>query len=185
VLASIAQRLTVTVLFLLAACFVGKSSATEPLSAQNRQQASLAVMRTVEGILSFSRWPEAHEVLNLCIAGDVRFADFLLSERLHKAGVQTLHIRRYTQEADMPPPLDCNVLYLGRLSTALQSEIFARFMGMPTLLISEVDDDCAVGNMFCLMVGERQVNFAVNLDSLSRSQVRVHPNVLKLAKGKP
>jgi len=81
--------------------------------------------------------------------------------------------------------MDCNVLYLGKLPAASQQSLFARFLGRPTLLISEANDECAVGYMFCLSVNKQQVNFIINLDSLSRSSVRVHPNVLKLARERP
>ncbi|HDG1706654.1 TPA: YfiR family protein, partial [Kluyvera ascorbata] len=37
---------------------------------------------------------------------------------------------------------------------------------------------------FCLVIDGGQVRFSVNLDALSRSGVRVHPDVLMLARNK-
>jgi hypothetical protein len=44
--------------------------------------------------------------------------------------------------------------------------------------------ECAVGSAFCLQISNDQAGFKVNLDSLARSGVRVHPNVLQLARKK-
>jgi hypothetical protein len=49
------------------------------------------------------------------------------------------------------------------------------------LSISEADSSCSVGSMFCLRIKPGKVSFDVNLDSVARSGVRVHPSVLKLA----
>jgi len=173
-------------LFSLALIFAFMGLTATPLGAQTffaqeRQQASLAVMRTVLGILSFVRFPKPTEPLILCVAGEVRFASALTSELRQNNG-QSIRVQRY-QDSDALP-VDCNVLYLGKLPIASQQALFERFSGKPALLISEADEECAVGHMFCLIVNERQVNFIVNLDSLARSTVRVHPNVLKLARGR-
>jgi hypothetical protein len=51
--------------------------------------------------------------------------------------------------------------------------------------ISEGGDQCTVGSLFCLRVGDEQVSFEVNLDSVARSGVRIHPSVLQLSRRKP
>jgi len=50
------------------------------------------------------------------------------------------------------------------------------------LSISEADDPCTVGSLFCLRVSDQQVAFDVNLDSVARSGVRIHPSVLQLSR---
>jgi len=54
--------------------------------------------------------------------------------------------------------------------------------GRPVLSISEADDLCTVGSLFCLRVNDEQVTFEVNLDSVARSGVRIHPSVLQLSR---
>lgn len=39
-----------------------------------------------------------------------------------------------------------------------------------------------VGSLFCLRVEDEQVSFEVNLDSVARSGVRIHPSVLQLSR---
>jgi len=175
----------------LCALGFGTKAKSQELSAQERQQASLAVARTVLGILSFVRWPEQPKELTLCVTGETQFAE-ALSGDLHRANGEILHVKRYAQNSEPSPslhadipPLGCNVLYLGQLSVSMQHRLFERFLHQPVLLISEADADCVVGYMFCLNVGSKRVSFNINLDSLARSSLRVHPNVLKLAQGKP
>jgi len=148
---------------------------------QEQQQASLAVTRTVLGILSFVRWPGALESLTLCVKGDVRFAS-LLTDEMQQSNGRPLRVQRYGDDDVLP--FDCNVLYLGKLPALAQQALFERFWGMPALLISEAeaDEECTAGHMVCLFVAQKQVSFAVNLDSLAHSKVRVHPNALKLAR---
>ena len=77
---------------------------------------------------------------------------------------------------------DCNALYLGKLTDDERSTLFQRLNGQPVLSISERDDRCIVGTLFCLRVGDEQVSFEVNLDSVARSGVRIHPSVLQLSR---
>ena len=44
------------------------------------------------------------------------------------------------------------------------------------------DSPCTVGSLFCLRVSDQQVAFEVNLDSVARSGVRIHPSVLQLSR---
>jgi|GEM_PF-1267099 len=169
------------VFFFLAVCSAKKSFAEDFFLAQEHQQASHAVLRTVIGILSFVRWPEPRKELNLCVIGEVRFAASLNGE-LQQSNGTLLRMQRY-QDSNLLP-LDCNVIYLGKLSTTAQQRLFGRFYYSSIVLISEADKNCTSGSMFCLTVANRKVAFAVNLDSVSRSQVRVHPTVLKLARHK-
>lgn len=76
----------------------------------------------------------------------------------------------------------CNVLYLGLLDEAQRRRAFAGVAGHPVLSLSEHDPDCSVGSVFCLDFSAAPPSFAVNLDSVAHSGVRVHPNVLNLGR---
>lgn len=58
----------------------------------------------------------------------------------------------------------------------------AALAGHPVLTIAEHDPSCTAGGMFCLNVDGDRVSFDINLDAVARSGVRVHPNVLNLAR---
>lgn len=76
----------------------------------------------------------------------------------------------------------CDAIYLGKLDKLERERLFQRVNGHPVLSISEADDPCTVGSLFCLRVGDQQVAFDVNLDSVARSGVRIHPSVLQLSR---
>jgi len=76
----------------------------------------------------------------------------------------------------------CDAVYIGKLDDAQREHLFQAINGHPVLSISEADDPCTVGSLFCLRVGDQQVAFEVNLDSVARSGVRIHPSVLQLSR---
>jgi hypothetical protein len=76
----------------------------------------------------------------------------------------------------------CEAVYIGKLDKAQRDQLFKAINGHPVLSISEADDPCTVGSLFCLRVGDEQVAFDVNLDSVARSGVRIHPSVLQLSR---
>ena len=76
----------------------------------------------------------------------------------------------------------CNAVYLGKLSADERSRLFSSLNTKAVLSISEDGDQCTVGSLFCLHVRDEQVSFEVNLDSVARSGVRIHPSVLQLSR---
>ncbi|MNN73616.1 hypothetical protein D3C81_1897490 [compost metagenome] len=70
------------------------------------------------------------------------------------------------------------------MTEARRKRLSADLSGRPVLVIAEEDFECEVGSMFCLNIRENQVSFRVNLDTLARSGVHVHPSVLQLGRRK-
>ncbi|MCU7241094.1 MULTISPECIES: YfiR family protein [Pseudomonas] len=139
-----------------------------------------AVTQVVLGILSYARWPADPNPLRLCLVGPTEYADDLIKGNLQQSG-QPLQVRRLL--ADDPSVASaCNAIYLGKLDKQQRERLFQRINGHPVLSISEADDPCTVGSLFCLRVGDQQVAFDVNLDSVARSGVRIHPSVLQLSR---
>lgn len=144
----------------------------------------LEVANTVMGILSYSRWPASSppDAIRLCVIAPVKFAAGLVPGNNNLTG-KILTVRYIT--SDSPALItDCDALYSGNTSADQQVSLRGRLAGHPVLTISENDDDCALLNAFCLVVTPEHVGFKLNLDTLARSGVRVHPNVLQLAREK-
>lgn len=163
-------------LLLLSASFLAQAD-TAPSRAQKRAS---AVTQVVLGILSYARWPSAPDSLQLCIVGPTQYTDDLVQETRQSSG-RTVQVHRLL--ADNPAiARDCNAVYLGALSDEERSRLFNSLAGKAVLSISEGGDLCTVGSLFCLRVGDEQVSFEVNLDSVARSGVRIHPSVLQLSR---
>lgn len=153
---------------------------TPPGMADQRAQ---AVTQVVLGILSYARWPVEPVQLRLCIVGPTEYTDDLVKGTTQATG-RPVTVRRLL--ADSPSIVgECDAVYIGKLTSEERSRLFASLAGRPVLSISESDDQCTVGSLFCLRVGDEQVSFEVNLDSVARSGVRIHPSVLQLSRRKP
>ena len=147
------------------------------------EQRAQAVTQVVLGILSYARWPVEPAQLRLCIVGPTEYTDDLVKGTTQATG-RPVVVRRLL--ADNPAIVsECDAVYIGKLTADERSRLFASLIGHPVLSISEGGDQCTVGSLFCLRVGDEQVSFEVNLDSVARSGVRIHPSVLQLSRRKP
>jgi hypothetical protein len=137
----------------------------------------------VLGILSYARWPVEPQQLRLCVVGPTEYTDDLVKGTTQATG-RAVTVRRLL--ADNPAIAgECDAVYIGKLTSDERSRLFASLTGRPVVSISEGGDQCTVGSLFCLRVGDEQVSFEVNLDSVARSGVRIHPSVLQLSRRKP
>ncbi|MNG09271.1 hypothetical protein D3C84_926840 [compost metagenome] len=102
--------------------------------------------------------------LRLCLVGPTEYADDLVKGTTQATG-RPVVVRRLLA-GDLRIANECDAIYLGQLSPDERTQLFP----------------CTVGSVFCLRVSDRQVAFEVNLDSVARSGVRIHPSVLQLSR---
>lgn len=159
-----------------------------PVFAQPEASVSMAdqrarsVTQVVLGILSYARWPVEPVQLRLCVVGPTEYTDDLVKGTTQASG-RPVVVRRLL--ANYPAiASECDAIYIGKLTSEERSALFASLTGHPVLSISEGGDQCTVGSLFCLRVSDNQVSFEVNLDSVARSGVRIHPSVLQLSRRK-
>ncbi|WP_458375905.1 YfiR family protein [Pseudomonas pergaminensis] len=154
------------------------TQASDPagLAAQRAQ----AVTQVVLGILSYARWPVEPAQLRLCIVGPTQYTDDLIKGTTQATGRPVVVQRLLASHSDIVNA--CDAVYIGKLSADERGQLFTSLIGHPVLSISEGGDQCTVGSLFCLRVGDEQVSFEVNLDSVARSGVRIHPSVLQLSR---
>lgn len=150
----------------------------EATASANTREAN--VRQVVLGIISFTRWPTPPAKVRLCVSGNTDYARDLLSGSLPSSGLPVEAQRMSVAEPAIGS--QCDVLYLGAMTDTERRQVLANIAGHPILTISERNDSCTVGTMFCLNVDPDRVTFDINLDTVARSGVRVHPNVLKLAR---
>ncbi|AMB81197.1 MULTISPECIES: YfiR family protein [Pseudomonas] len=169
------RRLSLCLLLLSTPCLA------QPEASSNlADQRAKAVTQVVLGILSYARWPIEPAQMQLCVVGPTEYTDDLLQGATQSSGRQ-VQVRRMLV-SNPAIARECNAVYLGKLSTAERSSLFSSLSGQAVLSISEYGDQCTVGSLFCLRVTDEQVTFEVNLDSVARSGVRIHPSVLQLSR---
>lgn len=173
------QALLASLLCLLSGVACAQSHA--PMSMADHRAGS--VTQVVLGILSYARWPVEPAQLRLCVVGPTEYTDDLVKGTTQETG-RPVTVQRLL--ADNPSIAgECDAVYIGKLTSEERNRLFASLTGRPVLSISESDDQCTVGSLFCLRVSDQQVSFEVNLDSVARSGVRIHPSVLQLSRRKP
>ncbi|EON14328.1 MULTISPECIES: YfiR family protein [Pandoraea] len=159
---------------------LGNAAAQPPEAAAPASTREANVRQVVLGIISFTRWPTPPAKVRLCVSGNTDYARDLLSGPLPSSGVPVEAQR--VSVADPTIGSQCDALYLGAMTDTERRQVLATIAGHPILTISERNDSCTLGTMFCLNVDPDRVTFDINLDTVARSGVRVHPNVLKLAR---
>jgi hypothetical protein len=172
------HALLVGLLWLLTSVVVAQPQAPTGMA----EQRAKSVTQVVLGILSYARWPVEPAQLRLCIVGPTEYTDDLVKGTTQATG-RPVVVRRLLAD-NSAIVSECNAVYIGKLTADERSRLFAALIGHPVLSISEADDQCTVGSLFCLRVGDEQVSFEVNLDSVARSGVRIHPSVLQLSRRK-
>ncbi|MDN4542875.1 MULTISPECIES: YfiR family protein [unclassified Pseudomonas] len=174
------RKALLAILLCLMANVVSAQSQTPVSMADQRAK---AVTQVVLGILSYARWPVEPVLLRLCLVGPTEYTDDLVKGTTQATG-RPVSVQRLL--ADNPSIASgCDAVYVGKLTAEERTRLFAALIGHPVLSISESDDPCTVGSLFCLRVSDEQVSFEVNLDSVARSGVRIHPSVLQLSRRKP
>lgn len=180
---SVLRRVTTSARWLLATTLLlgaAVARADDAVTPAQAQQRAKAVTQVVLGILGYARWPSEPNPLRLCLVGPTEYADDLIKGNVQNSG-QPLQVRRLLAD-DASVASACDALYIGKLDLHQRERVFQAISGHPVLSISEADDPCTVGSLFCLRVADRQVAFEVNLDSVARSGVRIHPSVLQLSR---
>lgn len=137
-----------------------------------------SVRSIVSGIVSYTHWPSLAGQPKLCIFASSRFTQALKEEPSVSLPYFPVVVHN-DQEALYAP---CDAIYFGNESPAYQVELIRKFHSRPLLLIAEQNPECLIGSAFCLIISDDRVRFSVNLDALSRSGVRVNPDVLMLAR---
>ncbi|MDF3839129.1 YfiR family protein [Cupriavidus basilensis] len=138
------------------------------------------VAQVVLNLLSYARWPAERDVLRLCVDGSALYTGKLLEGASLPTG-RPVQARRVDVVNDGLAS-DCDSLYLGAMTEARRKKMSAELSGKPVLVIAEHDDECEVVSMFCLDIRDNDVSFRVNLDSVARSGIHIHPGVLQLGR---
>ncbi|WP_244175477.1 YfiR family protein [Xenorhabdus vietnamensis] len=138
------------------------------------------VARVVSGILSYAHWPATSDPLRLCLVPPSNYISVLTHTNMISDHTE-LQVETLTFNVEQLIE-KCDAIYYGQIEPQLQQQVANRQNGKPLLTISENNPNCEIGSAFCLNINNTQATFSLNLDILTRSGVRVHPNVLQLAR---
>lgn len=147
-----------------------------PVQAETRVAAGAMVW----GIVGYTRWPRMPEPLRLCFAGPTRYGDAV---RRASDWIPPERSCVFIElEAGMDPGAACDLVYVGRLPPETLKGLVVQLAGKPVLSVGESVDFCSAGGMFCFNGQDPSSGFSANLDAISRSGLRVNPQVLRLSR---
>jgi hypothetical protein len=171
--------MAVAALALTGCCLWSGPARAEPVAAGEDKVRDIG--QVVSGIASYVRWPGGGAPLQLCVTGDTRFAATLLVGSAQPRGQQIAvrSLQSATVASSLPA---CDIVYVGAMPPAQRKKLYQALVDRPILSVSEPLGSCVDDVMFCLKFRDTQVVFEVNLGVLERSKLRVHPNLLQLAR---
>ncbi|MBJ7221292.1 MULTISPECIES: YfiR family protein [unclassified Brenneria] len=171
---------SVFTLFLLFTTLVSAKADPSKLRDEMSRVSADQLYQTVAGIISYSHWPTQNKLPTLCIFSSAYFLSTLTAPPLSQKK-PTFHSVILNKIHDFSPSR-CDAVYFGQESVSEQIKIINTAPAHPLLTITEQNQECIYGSAFCLIFFNKKVSFSVNLDSLSRTGIRVNPEVLILAR---
>lgn len=155
------------------------NAVSEPVLAQSR----LDTAGVLYGILRYTSWPHQRDPLRLCISRSAPDAGEIKRQipgSVHGRALAVLLI-----DEDARPAETCDAVFLDGWPAEALRESLRAAAGRPVLTIGRGAEFCTDGGMFCLQAQAGTTRFEVNLNAISLSGLRVHPQVLRLARPTP
>lgn len=140
-----------------------------------------ATARMVGSFIDYARWTQQPNPLVLCLVGSTSHAGQL--DRIVQADGRGVVVRGVAPAGVIS--IGCDVVYFGQLLPELRRQAMVSLRGRGVLTIAEDDPQCRSHAMFCLRQERGGLAFSVNIDSVSRSGLRIDPRVLRIADGTP
>jgi hypothetical protein len=161
--------------------FVWAQTELSPLTLDRASE----VAYIVRGIAQYTRWTPPPAPIRLCLSDTIDPATetaFIRAVTEPKDGSTvgiTVVSRRISQAAGIDAT-ECHVLLVNSKSPLQWQPLLLGLLGRPVLTIGFDEDFCSIGGMFCLDNSSGKLQIRANLDTISRSGVRINPQLLRL-----
>ena len=141
----------------------------------------------VGGIVSYTRWPSAPHPIRLCVLGHPGLLEQLALVGPSAPGQRPVVVQTIQANEDVLQL--CDAVYVAAMPPENARRLLRQVVGSPVLTVGEGAEFCSDGGMFCIessgekpLVQSASQRFSANLDAISRSGLRVNPQVLRLAR---
>lgn len=132
----------------------------------------------------FTEWPaealRPGSTMVLCVAGEPRVSK-ALEEATAGREVEGHPLTTRTVEIDGPVQ-SCHMLYVEEADNRRAQQLVERVKDKPVLTVSDLGSFAQMGGVANLFVEDGRMRFAVNVDSMQRSKLRLSSRLLSLAK---
>ncbi len=140
----------------------------------------------VSGIVSYTRWPSAPHPIRLCVLGHPSLLEQLSLIGPPEPGQRSVKVQSIQANEDVLRL--CDAVYVSAIPPENARLLLRQVVGTQVLTVGEGAEFCSDGGMFCMEFSEKPLaqptaqRFSANLDAISRSGLRVNPQVLRLAR---
>jgi len=132
----------------------------------------------------FVSWPPRtfhapNAPFEICVVGDDPFGDYL--ERAiagHSLGAHPFAVRRIEK---LEPDTDCQIAFIGHLSTQSLGDALAAVSGKPVLTVTDSDIADDGGSIMQFVIEHGRVRFDINTDAAARNHLAISSKLLNLA----
>ena len=132
----------------------------------------------------FVSWPPRtfhapNAPFEICVVGDDPFGDYL--ERAiagHNLGAHPFAVRRIEK---LEPDTDCQIAFIGHLSTQSLGDALAAVSGKPVLTVTDSDIADDGGSIMQFVIEHGRVRFDINTDAAARNHLAISSKLLNLA----
>ncbi|MCO5978142.1 YfiR family protein [Ideonella oryzae] len=164
----------------LGAALLGAARLAQAGSPLAAAESEFAPVEVVSRILAYTRWPGEPRPLLACISRQADDTAALLARLQTPESTRPVLARDIAPDA--PVPAGCDLVFFAGWTLARQQAALQALASRPVLTIGRGAEFCSDGGMFCLETRGDGTRFEVNLDAVARSGLRIHPQVLRLAR---
>lgn len=164
---------------------LGLLAILRPAAPAHAQSASAPALKAafLYNFAKFTEWPadalRPGEPMVLCVIDEPKVARALEEATAGRnANGHTVVVKR--MEAD-GPVRSCHLLYADRLDGRSGAALIEQLAGAPVLSVSDFPGFAPLGGVAHLFVEDGRMRFAVNVDAISRSNLRLSSRLLSLA----
>jgi hypothetical protein len=153
-----------------------------PLDGEAQPMAASALKAAfMLNFVKFAEWPARKPALpiNLCVSGDDGIAD-ALTRTVDGQTVdgRAIHVSRF---ASRDVVRDCQLLFVAERDPGRLAAILQEASESPVLTVSDVPKSATNGVMIEFFLEKDRLRFAVNIDAMERSQIKLGSRILSLA----
>jgi hypothetical protein len=138
----------------------------------------------VRGIVQYTRWSQAMVPVRLCLSDTLDAATeaaFTRAVTEPREGAVAIAVSNRRLMAGTPiDAAECHVVLVTSTAPMQWRGMLLGVLDRPVLTIGFDEEFCSLGGMFCLDSSSGKLQIRANLDSISRSGMRINPQLLRL-----
>ncbi len=139
----------------------------------------------VRGIVQYTRWTPPPVPVRLCLTDtfdattEAAFTRAVLESKDGPPGAIVISPRRLAPNGAIDAT-ECHVVLVNSSTPMLWRGLLQGVLDRPVLTIGFNEEFCSLGGTFCLDNASGKLQIRANLDSISRSGMRINPQLLRL-----